>query len=65
MNLKFAMRGLMVAGLAIGSTQAAVLYSDNFSGDSSANLHGTTPDTAIGANTWIAMRIGRRTGVSQ
>ncbi len=33
---------------------ATVLYSDDFSGSVDNNLHGTTPATTIGTNTWIA-----------
>jgi len=33
---------------------AAVIYQDDFSGDGTANLAGTTPDTTTGGNTWTA-----------
>jgi hypothetical protein len=45
------------AGLALLSGPihgATVLYSDDFSGDGTANPNATTPDTTIGTNTWSA-----------
>ncbi|MHB1158148.1 MAG: hypothetical protein ACYC26_15080 [Phycisphaerales bacterium] len=36
------------------SSHATVIYSDDFSGLSTANLNATTPDTRPGAETWIA-----------
>lgn len=45
---------LTALALAATSAQAAVIYQDDFSGDGTANLAGTTPDTTTGGNTWIA-----------
>ena len=44
-----------LAGLALaaGSAQAVVLYQDDF-GDGLSDLHGRTPDTTTGGNTWTA-----------
>lgn len=50
-------QNVIAAGLALLSGPihgATVLYSDNFSGDGTANLNGTTPGTTIGTNTWSA-----------
>jgi hypothetical protein len=53
--IKYAI-ALVGTALLVMPAQAAptVLYSDNFSGDGTADLHGTTPDTTIGTNTWVA-----------
>jgi len=40
--------------VAAGSAQAAIIYSDDFSGSGAANLHGTTPDITPGGETWTA-----------
>ena len=47
---------LAAFALAVGTSANAdiVLYSEDFSGDDTTNLHGTTPDTTIGSSTWIA-----------
>ncbi len=43
-----------LALLTIPAQAVTVLYSDDFSGDGTANLNSTTPDTTIGTNTWSA-----------
>jgi hypothetical protein len=43
-----------IALLALPAQAVTVLYSDDFSGNGTANLNATTPDTTIGTNTWSA-----------
>jgi hypothetical protein len=44
----------VLALLTLPAQAVTVLYSDDFSGDGTANLNSTTPDTTIGTNTWTA-----------
>mgnify|MGYP005846227271 CR=1 FL=1 len=54
-----------LAMLATSSVHAdTVHYFDGFSGNSTINLHGTTPDTTFGANTWIANTIWKADGTT-
>ncbi len=39
---------------AAGTANAAVIYSDDFSGSGTDNLHGTTPDVSTTGETWVA-----------
>jgi hypothetical protein len=43
-----------LAGLALASANAATIFSDDFSGLATTNLHGTTPDVTTGGATWVA-----------
>lgn len=57
-SMKTSMSLAAFAGLALaGSANAVVIYSDDFAGTAATNgdnLHGTTPDTTTGGNTWVA-----------
>ena len=37
-----------------GAANAAVIFSDDFSGDATVDLNGTTPDVTTGGATWVA-----------
>jgi hypothetical protein len=43
--------------LSSAQAQSTILYFDNFDGESTVRLHGTTPDTTIGTNTWEARNL--------
>lgn len=49
---------LMLAAFITGVADATVLYSDDFSGDGSGNLVGTTPDVSRSGDTWSGFTIG-------
>lgn len=53
--------GLVLAGQASASI---LLYSDDFSGSATDPLHGTTPTTTIGTNTWNAATGWRADGTN-
>lgn len=61
--LFIALFGGMVASIAcVREASAAVLYYDDFSGSSSTDLHGTTPDVTIDSNTWNAGALWKADG---
>lgn len=49
---------LVCVGLMAGTSGAAVIYSDDFSGDGSSGLVGTSPDVTPGGETWSGLTIG-------
>lgn len=53
-NLTIALMAVTAVALLAGAANAGVLFSDDFSGSSSTNLHGTTPDVTTGGETWVA-----------
>jgi len=52
--LALALVAMAALVLASTSANAAVIYSDDFSGSGAAELNGTTPDVTTGGATWVA-----------
>ena len=52
--LRISLVTMAMAVMTIGTAHADVLYFDDFDGVATTDLHGTTPDVTIGANTWVA-----------
>jgi len=52
-SMGMAVMAIAVLGFMSSSVQAVTIYSDNFDG-SSADLNGSAPDVAPGAETWVA-----------
>ena len=48
--------------LSAASANAAIIYMDDFSGSSTAALHGTTPDVTTNGNTWVANSVYKADG---
>ncbi len=53
---------IAVVVCAAGAAQGAVLFSDDFSGSSSDNLNGATPDVTTGGATWAANTVMKADG---
>jgi len=55
MNKKLLLSAIVsVVGLALNPVNASTIYQHSFSGSSTTNLNGVTPDTTTGGNTWLA-----------
>ncbi len=53
-KIVLALAAVAMVALVVSSANAAVIYSDDFSGSNTDGLNGTTPDVTTGGATWVA-----------